>query len=96
MKALALALALVLPLQARAADDAPILLEAGAPAPVAGVLLPNALAVTQAKRVTSCEEKVKVYEAAPPPMHPAAVVALVVVGVLAGGAAGFAIAQATR
>lgn len=96
MKPSLLALALLVALPVRAADDAPVILQAGTPAPVDGVLLPNAQAVAQAKRITSCEAERDALKAAPPPLHPAVVVALVVAGVVAGGAAGYGIATATR
>lgn len=96
MRALAASLALLLAVPAYAADDAPIVLQAGAVAPVAGVLLPDAVAVAAAQRLKGCEAERDSLKAAPGPLHPAVVVALVVLGVVAGGAAGYGISQATR
>lgn len=93
MKALAASLALALALPCYAADDAPVVLQAGAVAPVAGLLLPDAIAVTQAKRVKACEaERDSLKADAGVPV--AVVVLSVVLGVVAGGAVGYGIATA--
>jgi len=96
VKALAALLCVLLAVPAYAADDAPIVLDAGATAPVAGVLLPDAVAVAAAKRLKGCEAERDSLKAAPGPMHPAIIVGLVVLGVLAGGAAGYGVARAVK
>ena len=96
MKALALVLAVSLTARAWAADDAPVLLAAGEVAPVAGVLLPNDVAVRRAKELVACDAERTSLKAAPAPLPPLAVVGLVVLGVLAGGAAGYGIAKAVK
>lgn len=96
MRALAASLALLLAAPAIAADDAPIIIQAGTPAPVGGLLLPDAVAVEQARRIRGCEAERDSLKAAPAPLPPLAVVGLVVLGLVAGGAAGYGIATATR
>jgi hypothetical protein len=92
-----LSLVLVLSLASYAAEpaDAPVILAAGDPAPVAGVLLPNNLAVRRAKELTALRAETEALkkETGTPV---ALVVALIVVGVVAGGAAGYGVARATR
>lgn len=95
MKTLAASLALLLAAPALAADDAPIIITAGTQAPVSGVLLPDAVAVVQAQRVRACEaerDSLKASAGIPVPV----IVVLVAVGLLAGGAAGYGVAVATR
>ncbi len=95
MRRAVLMVALLLAQASYAADDKPITLAPGDAAPVAGVLLPDALAVRRAQELAACRVEVpelrKKVEAAP---SPALVVVLVVAGVLAGGAAGYGIAKA--
>jgi hypothetical protein len=77
-----------------AADDAPVIMVAGDPAPVAGVLLPNDLAVRRAKELTALRaENESLKKDAGTPI--ALVVVLVALGVVAGGAAGYGVARAT-
>lgn len=95
MKMLALVLVLALVPNAYAADDAPVVLHAGDPAPVSGVLLPDGLAVRRAAELASLRVENAELKAQPAPLPPLAVVGLVVLGVVAGGAAGFGIAKAT-
>lgn len=91
---LSLTLCLCLSIPAWAADDAPVIMVAGDPAPVAGVLLPNDLAVRRAKELTALRaENESLKKDAGTPVG--LVVALIVAGVVAGGAAGFGIAKAT-
>jgi hypothetical protein len=91
------AIALVLASYARAADDKPLVLLAGDPAPIAGVLLPVELATRRAQELSACRVEVpelrKAVLAAPAPW---VVVVLVVAGIAAGGAAGYGIAKATQ
>lgn len=94
MKALALVVLVALP---SFAGDAPLRLEAQAPAPFAGTLVPDETRVAEAKRVVACEAerdslKVTVTES----LSPAVVVLLVVVGVVVGGAAGAGVALAVK
>lgn len=96
MKALALVLAVSLASPVWAADDAPVLLAAGEVAPVAGVLLPDALAVRRAKELVACDAERTSLKAAPAPLPPLAVVGLVVLGIVAGGAAGYGISRAAK
>lgn len=95
MRALVLLLVLVLSTASFAADDAPVQLQPGDPAPVAGVLLPDALAVRRARELVALRVENEALKAAPAPLPPLAIVGLVVLGVVAGGAAGFGIAKAT-
>lgn len=92
MLSLILALTL-LPLAAEAEDAVP--LKAGDPAPVSGVLLPDALAVRRASELAALRVEVAELKAAPAPLPPLAVVGLVLLGVVAGGAAGYGVAVAT-
>ncbi len=92
---MSLALVLALSTASYAADDAPVVLHAGDPAPVQGVLLPDALAVRRARELAALRVENEALKAAPAPLPPLAVVGLVVLGVVAGGAAGFGIAKAT-
>jgi hypothetical protein len=94
-----LPLVLVLSLRAFAADDAPVLLKAGDPAPVAGVLLPDALAVRKAQSSAACNverDALKEVALKSTPLPPLVVVGLIALGVVVGGAAGFGIAKATQ
>ena len=91
---LSLVLCLSLANVAHAADDAPVIMVAGDPAPVAGVLLPNDLAVRRARELTALRaenESLKKDAGAPVGL----VVALIVAGVVLGGAAGYGVAMAT-
>jgi hypothetical protein len=93
-RVLSLVLCLSLANVARAADDAPVIMVAGDPAPVAGVLLPNDLAVRRAKELTALRaENESLKKDAGTPI--ALVVVLVALGVVAGGAAGYGVAKAT-
>lgn len=95
MKALAVSLALVMALPAHAADDAPIIVRAGEQAPMSGILLSDAVAVQQAKRIKGCEAERDALKASAG--IPVGLVVLgVVLGVAVGGAAGYAVASATR
>lgn len=85
----------LLPLSSWAADDAPVELAAGTPAPVSGVLLPDALAVRRAKELAALRTEVAELKAQPAPLPPLVVVGLVLLGVVAGGAAGYGVARAT-
>lgn len=96
MRGVALLLALALSAPAWAADDAPVVLAAGDIAPVAGVLLPDAVAVDRARELVACRIERDALKGQPPPMPPLVVVGLVVLGVVAGGAAGYGIAVATK
>ena len=97
MKAVLLSALLVLPSLARAADDAPTVLHAGDAAPVSGVLLPDALAVRDGKELASCRAELPALRksVADAPSVPV-VVALVVAGVVLGGAAGAGVAYAVK
>ena len=95
MRALVLLLVLALSTASFAADDAPVQLQPGDPAPVAGVLLPDALAVRRARELAALRVENEALKAAPAPLPPLAVVGLVVLGVVAGGAAGYGLAKAT-
>ena len=90
-----LLLVLALSTSSFAADDAPVQLQPGDPAPVAGVLLPDALAVRRARELAALRVENEALKAAPAPLPPLAVVGLVVLGVVAGGAAGYGLAKAT-
>ena len=92
--ALVLVVALSVPAWAQTAD-APVVLQAGDPAPVAGVLLPDALAVRRAKELEGLRaETVSLKEDAG--KVPVGLIVLVaVLGVVVGGAAGFAVSRAT-
>lgn len=85
-----LPLALLLSLQCYAADDAPLLLKAGDPAPVAGVLLPDALSVRTGGRLKGCLEEnahlVTAVQTVAKDTVSVPVVVLLVVGALALGA----------
>lgn len=71
------------------------MLQAGDPAPMAGVLLPNDLAVVRAKELTRLRVENQALKDAPQGVSVPVVVLLVVAGVVAGGAAGFGVARAT-
>ena len=86
----------LLPLSSWAADDAPVELAAGTPAPVAGVLLPDALAVRRARELAALRVENEELRKAPAPLPPLAIVGLVLLGVVAGGAAGYGVAKATE
>jgi hypothetical protein len=73
-----------------------VVLAAGEVAPVAGVLLPDALAVRRAKDFVGCQAEVTSLKAAPAPLPPLAIVGLVVLGIVAGGAAGYGISKAVK
>lgn len=102
--ALALLLSLSLASPSWAAEDAPT----AAPGASGAVLLPVATApveplclspaeqVALAKRLEADKARIASLTAAPAPLPPLAVVGLVVLGVVAGGAAGYGIAVATR
>lgn len=92
------ALALVLASYTRAADDKPLVLLAGDPAPFAGTLLPTKLADRRAKEVAACRDELPDLRKAALKAQPAPwlVVVLVVAGIAAGGAAGYGIAKATQ
>ena len=96
MKAMCVLLVLALSVPAWA-DDAPVLLKAGDPAPASGVLLPDALAVRRAQELKALrvenEELAKSVKSKPEPW---VVVLLVAAGVVAGGLAGYGIAKATE
>jgi hypothetical protein len=92
---MAASLALVMALPAHAADDAPIIVRAGEQAPMSGILLPDVVAVEQAKRIRGCEAERDSLKAAV--SVPVGLVVLgVVLGIAVGGAAGYAVASATR
>lgn len=95
MKALAASLALAMALPAYAADDAPIIIKTGEQAPTSGILLPDAVAVEQARRIRGCEAERDALKASAG--IPVGLMVLgVVLGVVVGGAAGYAVASATR
>jgi hypothetical protein len=96
VRALAASLCVLLAVPAYAADDAPIMLPAGAVAPVAGVLLPDALAVTQAQRVRACEAERESLKADAGKPNVGLIVLAAVLGVVVGGAAGVAVATAVK
>lgn len=79
------------------ADDAPLAVQPGDPAPFAGVLVPEGLAVRRAQELAACRVEVpelrKAVLAAP---SPALVVVLVVAGVFAGAAAGYGVSRAMK
>lgn len=92
-RVLTLVLALSLANVARAADDAPLLMQPGDVAPSAGVWLPNELAVRRAQELTRLRaENQSLKDSAGVPV--ALVVGLVVAGVVAGGFAGYGVARA--
>ena len=93
---LALVLCLGLANVARAADDAPVIMVAGDPAPVTAVLLPNDDAGLSAKELTALRTENEALKAAPAGMPVGLVVLLVVAGVVAGGAAGYGVAKAVK
>lgn len=101
MRPLAVALCLALAMPAQAADDAPTAAPGASvvapltPAPTDLCLTP-AEQVALAKRLEADKARLAAYAAAPAPLHPALVVGLVVLGVVAGGAAGYGLAVATR
>lgn len=92
-----LSLALVLSLASYAAEpaDAPVVLQAGDPAPVGGVLLPNELAVRRAKELAGLRVENAELKAQPPGISVPIVILLVVAGVVVGGAAGAGVVMAT-
>lgn len=96
MKALAVSLCVLLAGPVYAADDAPIIIQQGTPAPVSGLLLPDAVAVEQARRIRACEAERDALKAAPAPLPPLAVVGLVVLSFVVGGAAGYGVAATMR
>lgn len=94
MKALAASLCVFLAAPCLAAEDAPIIVKQGEQVPVSGLLLPDAVAVQQAKRVTACEaERDSLKKDAGIPV--AVVVLAVALGVVVGGAAGYGLTLAT-
>jgi len=94
VKTMSLALVLALSTASYAADDAPVALKAGDPAPVSGVLLPDALAVRRAQELVAMRAEVEsLKKDAGVPV--ALVVVAVALGVVAGGAAGYGVAVAT-
>lgn len=104
MRALALVVVLALSVPARAADDAPTAAPGASgavllpvtPAPTADLCLTPAEQLALAKRLEADKARIASLAAAPAPLHPAVVVGLVVLGVVAGGAAGYGLAVATR
>jgi len=91
---MSLALVLALSTASYAADDAPVVLRAGDPAPVQGVLLPDALAVRRARELVAMRAEVEsLKKDAGVPVG--LVVLAVALGVVAGGAAGYGVAVAT-
>jgi len=93
VRALAASLCVLLAAPALAEGDAPIIVKAGEQVPVSGLLLPDAVAVQQAKRVTACEaERDSLKRDAGIPV--AVVVLAVALGVVVGGAAGYGISVA--
>ena len=95
MRPLALVLVAALSLPAWGADDAPVLLQPGDPAPVAGVLLPDALAVRRAAELEGLRaETASLKEDAGKP-NVLVLVLVGVAGVLVGGAVGYGVAKAT-
>ncbi len=92
-----LSLVLVLSLSSFAAEpaDAPVELQPGDAAPVAGVLLPEALAVRRAKELASLRVEVAELKAKPEGVSVPVVVVLVVAAVVLGGAAGAGVVMAT-
>lgn len=94
----ALALVLVASLSAFGAEpaDAPVVMQAGDPAPVGGVLLPNELAVTRAKELASLRVEVAELRAKPEGVSVPVVALLVIAGVVVGGAAGAGVVLATK
>lgn len=97
----ALAAALVLALAAPAlAEDAPraVVLRAGEPAPVEGLLLPTTTAITAAQRTAACEARAEALEkAVTQAPTPIAWWVVPLVAVLAAGAgAGLAVAASHR
>ena len=95
MRALVLLLVVALASASFAADDAPVQLQPGDPAPVAGVLLPDALAVRRARELVAMRAEVEsLKKDAGVPVG--LVVLAVALGVVAGGAAGYGVAVATQ
>jgi len=93
VKALTALLCVLLAAPAFAEGDAPIIVKAGEQVPVSGLLLPDAVAVKQAKRVTACEaENASLKKDAGVPV--VVVVLAVALGVVVGGAAGYGISVA--
>lgn len=90
MRLLGLALALVVASPSQA-DDAPLVLDAGVPAPYTGLLLPEAEAVSRTRRLVGCEAEVAVYKAAPTPVPWGLVIGTAVVAVLAGAVGGLVV-----
>lgn len=92
MKALALVVALAV--GAAHADEpkreplAPLVLDVGTPAPVRGVLVPEAKAIELAKAIKACEAERDALRKAPADVPWGVIVAVAVGGVLVGGAAG--------
>ena len=92
---LSLVLVLSLANVARAADDAPVVMQAGDPAPVAGVLLPNNLAVVRAQELTRLRVENQALKDAPQGVSVPVVVVLVLSGLVLGAAAGAGVVLAT-
>ena len=91
----ALLVALLLAHLASAADDAPVVLQAGDPAPFPGLLAPTDLAVRRAQELAACRvENPELRKAVLDAPSPALVVVLVVLGVFAGAAGGYGVARA--
>ena len=92
-----LSLVLVLSVSSFAAEpsDAPVVMQAGDPAPVGGVLLPNELAVRRAKELASLRVEVAELKAKPEGVSVPVVVLLVVAAAVVGGAAAAGVVLAT-
>lgn len=97
-----LALLLVLtfiPTVARAEGDAPVILKAGDPAPVDGLLQPTDLAIRiERERIAlrTENEELKKHIEKSTPIHPVVLVVLGVVVLGAGAAAGYGVARAMK
>lgn len=91
LRAIGLAVFLALSAFAEPPADAPVVLKAGVPAPVDGVLLPDARAIAVAKRLTACEAAEPVLKKGVEQSAPWWVVPIVVV-VAAGAGVGVGLA----
>lgn len=94
MKALALVLVLALPCMAQ---DAPTILEAGQPAPVKGLLMPEAVALQAAQKqvqLSAENESLKASVASAPSWVVVAVA--VVVGLAGGVGIGYGVSRAVK
>lgn len=96
MKALVLVVLVLSGGVARAADDAPVMLDAGVPAPFAGTLVPSAVRITEGKRVAQLEaENASLTAHLDSDIPVWLVVTLTVVGAVVGGATVFGVCRAT-